>query len=238
MIKEAIEKILGLARPEIVTVNDVKYCREHLKPVLKPDFRPENLNLHTLTGITDYVKDNIESNDIKKMFIHVRDYNKVILYGKHEGELCERTIFLTSTLDSGNGFPYGQNIDTERFLINLQTLFVPTDELNELKKIAGGIRKQDDTEVQDDGIAQTVSVKKGVHLAANISIPNPMDLKPYRTFTEVDQPESKFVFRINTDESFPKCALHEADGEAWKLEAIQLIAEYFKNNLPGMKVIS
>lgn len=49
---------------------------------------------------------------------------------------------------------------------------------------------------------------------------------------EVEQPESKFVFRINEDtDKAPIFKLIEADGGLWKYEAVESIKEYIKKNL-------
>ena len=80
----------------------------------------------------------------------------------------------------------------------------------------------------DNGINQTTTVKSGVASLAKATAPNPVTLRPYRTFTEVVQPSSQFVLRINKD---AELALFEADGGKWKLEAIKNIADYLKTGL-------
>ena len=69
----------------------------------------------------------------------------------------------------------------------------------------------------------------------NILDPNPVTLRPYRTFNEVEQPASQFVFRIN---KLANLALFEADGGKWKLEAVESIANYLKNELASNKKIT
>lgn len=59
-------------------------------------------------------------------------------------------------------------------------------------------------------------------------VPNPVELAPYRTFLEVEQPESQFIFRMKDG---PRCAIFEADGGAWRNQAITNIREYLKNEL-------
>lgn len=56
-------------------------------------------------------------------------------------------------------------------------------------------------------------------------------LKPYRTFNEVDQPESEFLLRLSEGGGV---ALYEADGGAWKLQARRNVAEYLKNALANL----
>lgn len=46
-----------------------------------------------------------------------------------------------------------------------------------------------------------------------------MTLKPYRTFREMDQPESPFVLRVWKDNEGVRLAVFEADGGAWKIKA-------------------
>ena len=82
----------------------------------------------------------------------------------------------------------------------------------------------------DNGINQTTTVKSGVASLAKATAPNPVTLRPYRTFTEVTQPSSQFVLRINKE---AELALFEADGGKWKLEAIKNIADYLKTGLKG-----
>lgn len=56
--------------------------------------------------------------------------------------------------------------------------------------------------------------------------------KPYRTFLEVDQPVSEFIFRMKQDKyDGVLCALFEADGGAWKMEATERIKKYLESEL-------
>lgn len=66
-------------------------------------------------------------------------------------------------------------------------------------------------------------------------VPSPVHLKPYRTFDEIDQPESDFIFRIKSDKfDGITCALFSADGGAWITEAKQRIKEYLRNELSDL----
>lgn len=53
-------------------------------------------------------------------------------------------------------------------------------------------------------------------------------LRPFRTFLEVEQPESEFLLRVDPDEGI---GFFEADGGIWKLEAKKNIADYFLKNM-------
>ena len=77
--------------------------------------------------------------------------------------------------------------------------------------------------------------KRGSHQkGAAGSVPNPVTLKPYRTFLEVDQPASDFIFRMKEYSGSIGCALFEADGGAWKMEAMQNMEAYLQDELKGL----
>ena len=69
---------------------------------------------------------------------------------------------------------------------------------------------------------------------ADVVVPNPVTLAPYRTFLEVEQPASKFIFRIKEG---GQLALFEADGGAWQHEAILNIKNYLIEQLKDNNVI-
>ena len=60
---------------------------------------------------------------------------------------------------------------------------------------------------------------------------NPGKLIPYRTFLEVKQPESDFIFRMREGHDGVECAIFEADGGAWKMEAMREISKCLRNYL-------
>ena len=93
------------------------------------------------------------------------------------------------------------------------------------------IKEVSDRTSADDGISQAVTAKTGVALVAEVKVPNPVTLRPYRTFLEVDQPAISCVFRLRQG---PMLSLHEADGGLWRLEAIQSIKTYLEKAMEGL----
>ena len=80
----------------------------------------------------------------------------------------------------------------------------------------------------DNGVTQTVEARQGVALNALVEIKPRVMLRPFRTFLEVEQPESEFLLRVDPDEGI---GFFEADGGIWKLEAKKNIADYFLKNM-------
>jgi hypothetical protein len=79
-----------------------------------------------------------------------------------------------------------------------------------------------------------VTVKTGIAKIEDVFVPNPVVLAPYRTFPEIAQPESKFIFRMQTG---PTAALFEADGGAWRNEAMGRIKAWLEEQLAEFKYI-
>jgi hypothetical protein len=84
------------------------------------------------------------------------------------------------------------------------------------------------TSTNDNGVTQTVEARQGVALNAMVEIKPRVMLRPFRTFLEVEQPESEFLLRVDPDEGI---GFFEADGGIWKLEAKKNIADYFLKNM-------
>ena len=131
----------------------------------------------------------------------------------------------------------------EAFNILLQSCFVePEDPMKATDrglviKYASNVTTTVEANTEDDGVTQAVTVKKGIAGKGVDILPNPVRLRPYRTFTEVEQPESSFVFRCKDNDGV-KFALVEADGGAWKGEAMKNIKAFMEENVPGLNVIA
>ncbi|EJQ43640.1 hypothetical protein IEQ_04968 [Bacillus cereus BAG6X1-2] len=64
-------------------------------------------------------------------------------------------------------------------------------------------------EIEDNGVTQAEIVNTGTATKGQVKVPNPVEIMPYRTFLEVEQPESRFIFRMREGTC---CGLFEADG--------------------------
>lgn len=234
LTRDAIEKIQEGARLEnkVVKIGDHYYSRENLKLVIEADeLSPDCFNSNSLCAITEYINKNVnpvEEYSGRRYIIHVDSPTKVIL--KREQNEIKSTHELVICEAIGGRFPFNQYILPEDFLIKLQTSFENDDKgnRNNLIAIASNISNKMEDGIVDDGISQTVTVKKGVALKTRETIVNPIVLIPYRTFTEVQQPASPFVFRINADGKEPRCALFDDNSGMWQIEAMENIRNYFR----------
>lgn len=117
-------------------------------------------------------------------------------------------------------------------LVAMQSCFAPSDEREDVTKVASNIVSTQEATFSDDGISQQVIMKTGVTKKENAIIPNPVRLIPYRTFLEVEQPESEFVFRITEGRGgAPTFKLVAADGGRWEAVAIDNVKSYLMEAL-------
>lgn len=115
-------------------------------------------------------------------------------------------------------------------MIETQANFVKTADLELLLKAAGNIDKKNELAYSDDGVSQVASMTVGVATKADVIVPNPVRLTPFRTFQEVAQPSSDFVFRIGNGEK-PTFKLVEAENGIWKNDAIESIKQFLRDQL-------
>lgn len=197
---------------------------EFVKPLIQKSDSP--IKIHTLSGIVNYIKNTKEVRDSENYIINIKDESNVELLREMDLE-GKRDIRIKSTAISTD-FEYSSFMTMEKLNIELQSKFVSNEDKEVLLKVSGNVQEENVSNYSDDGVSQSVSMKNGVSTVAKVIVPNPVVLAPFRTFTEVEQPESKFIFRM---ESGPKGALFESDGGHWRNEAIKNIKDYFEAEL-------
>lgn len=230
-LKAALEYAVGLREgQEIIHYEEGKTYYDSDKASLReldPNKYAKTLMTKSLSGLVDYLKSKFDDavNKPEPLLIHVEGPTTVNVYSKLDNERRRESIVAaTASLDS---FPYGKWQDSEDFIINVLSLIKRELDADIIRECASQIRIEGGADLSDNGVSQTVTVKEGATLS-KAEVPSPADLKPYRTFLEVDQPASPFVFRINKR---GECALFEADGGIWRHEAIENVKEYLEGEL-------
>lgn len=193
----------------------------HAQEVHPRNYRAsESLTLNTLTSLVDYIESNSERQG-NKLFLHVIDEETVILKGLLESDGGREELAIARAIIPK--FHYEHFYSTEEMIIALQSTFTKTEDRDLLLKVVGNIKEDNVRETGDDGMSQAVTIKTGIASADDVKVPNPVTLAPYRTFLEVDQPVSEFIFRMKDG---PRGALFEADGGAWRNKAIENVRDY------------
>lgn len=239
MTADAIKAIADLKRPEKISVGNVEYIIKGYDEAIPPTI--ETLTCHTLTGIVDFVSENIDGNTNEKLMIHIQGHEAVGLISAATSVYRRREMPLKAII-SGSKFKFGEWYPVDEFVIAINSAFVENEDRIYLQSLMGSLTQGSSKNISDNGATQTTTVKSGVSFIGEHAIKNPLKLKPFRTFLEIDQPESEFLFRIKKnqrdDDGLPMCSLFEADGGAWKLAAIQSIKSYFADNLSEIAVVA
>ena len=230
-LKEALQYIAGLKaesmEPKVVEIGGKTYCNKDMRRYHSFDMADE-IRANTLTAVVDYIKGKPE--ELRgSMILHVMSPTEVKLYSGLIDERNREYLLRTSAIV--NEFQFDHYYDQERFLIELQSNFIPTEDLESIMKVAGNIKAGTTANYDDDGISQKTTIKSGIANNTDVIVPNPVRLMPYRTFGEIRQPESAYVFRIKDSERGPAFKLVEADGGLWKNAAMKQIKEYLEQEL-------
>jgi hypothetical protein len=235
MIKEALQYMVGLGEAKEYNIHCDTYSD---KPLYRIDpYYPKAVavEMHTLTSLVDYIKAKIDSMP-EKMIIDVRSPEKVVLYSQLDDNRDRETLVVVEARIPS--FPFDSFMDQERFTINLQSKFIddPATDRALILKFAGTVEAGTVAEYGDDGVTQKATVKTGIASKGDAIVPNPVKLRPYRTFLEVEQPASEFIFRMKQDKyDGINCAIFEADGGAWQMAATKAIKEYLQFELEDFK---
>ena len=223
MLKEFVQYLLDLKRPELVEAEGNTYSTRSLNR-LNLEHDVNAINVRSLSGLVDYVKSNFDHE--RPVMIHVKSPTEVNVFDALNDVNDRRTYVKAGALLPSITFE--QFVDREKFQIMLQACFVPNEHKSTVLKVISSIVEDSAVTTVDDGMSQRVTAKTGVATVENINIPNPVTLKPFRTFAEVSQPESEFVLRLKEG---GRVGLFEADGGAWELNAMANIAEYLEEAL-------
>ena len=234
MIKEALQYLVELGKAEEHIINGDTYSDKPLHRIDMYIPKANAIEMHTLTSLVDYIKSDVDEMS-DKMIVEVASPTKVNLYSQLDyNRDREKLVSVSARVPE---FSFNNFMDQEKFCINLQSKFIddPQTDRSLILKFAGTVEAGTVADYGDDGITQKATVKTGIVSKGDAIIPNPVKLRPYRTFLEVEQPISEFIFRMKQDKyDGINCAIFEADGGAWQIAATKAIKEYLQFELADM----
>ena len=234
MIKEALQYLVELGKAEEHTINGDTYSDKPLHRIDMYIPKANAIEMHTLTSLVDYIKSDVDAMS-EKMIVEVASPTKVNLHSQLDyNRDREKLVSVSASVPE---FSFNNFMDQEKFCINLQSKFIddPQTDRSLILKFAGTVEAGTGAEYGDDGITQKATVKTGIASKGDAIVPNPVKLRPYRTFLEVEQPISEFIFRMKQDKyDGINCAIFEADGGAWQIAATKAIKEYLQFKLADM----
>lgn len=227
-LKEALQYLVGLKDNKTYEIDGRLYSDNDLCLIEAPRYYRNKLEFGSLDGLVKMIREELP--DYAKagclpVFVQVKDHLTVEVFTRpddHERRLWPYTAKCTEA-----NFREGWRGQQEA-IIEVKSRFLPTPDTDYLLSLISRINADSGVKSVDNGVSQTVTVKKGVSLLENETVKPRLSLSPFRTFREVSQPTSEFILRLD-DEG--RVGLFEADGGVWKIEAKVNISAYLAANL-------
>lgn len=233
-----IDKIVALAPANLIPIDGLQYSDKKLTLVSPPIIH--SLQSNTLQGLVELLSSGFEGITSETAFVQVLDHGRVNVVNRKSDEYSQRIVAIEATVLGGDrSFTFNQLQDVEASIIGLQACFTADGDHEYVLKTISSIATDDKLHVEDNGVAQSVTVKGGITLVNQVEVKPRVSLAPYRTFREVEQPKSDFILRIKKgSDGLPKVGLFEADGGAWKMDAIHNVRDWLKAELANWTIVA
>lgn len=229
MLQKALSYLVGLKDNKTYEVDGLIFSDNPLHLVEAPVYRRTALEFGSLDAIVQMIRHEIDeyADDVDgvRLFVEVESYKSVRVFTRCDGE--EKRVVPYRSVCRDADFSEGWR-DQQKAIIELRSRFLPTKDTEYLINLISRISNDQGVKSEDNGVTQTVTVKKGISLAESEAVKQRVSLRPFRTFREVSQPESEFILRLDEN---GRIGLFEADGGIWKMEAKDNIANYLSEHL-------
>lgn len=205
-------------------------------PLPKEEPTPKPIEFFTMDGLVDYINENSEHlipEDGTKVILQVLNEREIALISQPSAIRKERNLIAYCKAHVPQ-ITFERYMDTDTFCTELLSKYIETEARKLLFSVVKSMTKEQSANVSDDGVGQQITVKDGISLASNVQFQNPVPLRPRRTFSEIEQPESNFTLRVDRDAN---AALFESDGGAWKNDAVAYIRAYLIDNIVNPAVV-
>lgn len=223
------------------------------KDITEPQSQTHPVTVTTLTGLRDFVLHGVDGYKSEACMLHVVNPTQVVVI---EAAAPERWRYRRNVLAMANHTPVipgrHEEDETSRYFSNfiqgpqdmmvvaLMTSFEETPDRAALLALISSVVASATRQSLDDTVTQETTVRRGATMRSDVKVRNPWMLAPFRTFAEVDQPQSPFVLRLDggDEETVPRFRLLLADGGAWKNEAMASIGKWLRAQMPGYTVVA
>ena len=225
MIKEALQYLVSLKDNKTYDIDGNVYSDNKLFRVDPPKYTKSTLTFGSLDAIVKMVRTEIAEFGEMPLFIHVENHKLVRVFTRTDDEEDRQFPYVAECNDTD--FREGWR-DQQAAIIELRSRFIPTVDSDYLISLISRINNDQGVKTEDNGVSQTVTAKQGVTLMQTETVKQRLQLVPFRTFREVEQPQSEFILRLDEN---GRIGLFEADGGIWKLEAKVNIQNYLEEAL-------
>lgn len=226
MLKEFAQYLVSLKENKIYDINGEKYSDSSLVRVPKHIDRPKQITVYGLDSIVALIQRESERFTAQcPIFVNVKSEREVEVFTSFDEQMERLSLYRAEC--KVNALEEGYR-GRETAIIELRSRCVQNDGTEYLLDLLSRINIENGVTTTDNGVSQAVEARSGISLKKMENIKPRVNLIPYRTFLEVEQPESEFLLRLDKDGNI---GFFEADGGMWKLDAKRRIADYFAKSL-------
>lgn len=233
MLKEFIEHIQETTQPLIQQIGGSTFAisGDGRAVEIRPSIdHPDTLPLYSLEALVKLVRTEAAKAEVP-LYITIPDHLTVRCFGQPDPDARYfRQVYYEAKATDVPGFRDGFR-EQEKAIIELRSRFAPGEGVDYLLDLLSRISKDSGVATTDNGVSQTVEARQGIVLKATVQLRPRVPLRPFRTFQEVEQPESEFLLRMDEEGNI---GLFEADGGMWKLTARQTIKAFLEANLSDL----
>lgn len=228
MLKAAIEKIESMAQEKVVNLDGHWYLvsDEGAREIHNDVFFEDTLRLNSLDAMVKMIQH--EGREDAPIFLKIPTHARVEAFlSPCEALRFTRVIPFVADATDVPGWESEVKLSFEKAAVALQTRFQNSEDRAYTLQLLSQITTGAKVTYNDIGVATTIVSQRGVSLQTNATIRPLVQLRPYRTFQEIDQPLGLFLIRIDEH----GISFVEADGGMWKLEARKTIKAYLEEHL-------
>lgn len=225
MLREFAEYLASMKENKTYSINGEVYSDNALYRVEPYIPTPKQIEVSGLDSIVKLVRNEQDMFDNYPIFIRVDGARSVSVFTTYGTEM-QRDYLYAAKCDVP-GFADGFR-EHDKAIIELRSKFEQNDGTEYLLELLSRVSKDSGVTTRDNGVSQEVEARTGVSLKQMVAVKPRVALRPYRTFMEVEQPESDFLLRLD---GAGKVGLFEADGGMWRLDAKRKIQGYFEEEL-------
>lgn len=225
MLKEFAQYLVSLKDNQTYEIHGDTYSDHELHRIAPHVDRPYELEVNGLDSIVKLVKNELDMLENLPLFIRVVGPRDVDVFSTYDGAMTRDRLY-AAACDAPKFNPGWR--DQATAIIELRSAFVPNEGTEYLLDLLSRISKEQGVTSADNGVSQEVTARQGIALNQRVCVKPRVALRPFRTFSEVGQPESEFLLRLDEE---GRVGLFEADGGMWRMEAKANIAAYFEHEL-------
>jgi len=237
MLKALLDRVLELSEIRTFKLGDLTFTNAtSFSRIRTPEqIPPQTFVINNLKGLMDYTCQ-LEQYS-KGLFFAVKSPTEVSLMSSIDPENDNVQFTFATAIMQMDNYKFNVYQELEFFIIDLLSRFEPNKDRDNVIEKLSHLANEHVIQNTDDKFSQSLQIKTGLTTKANVIVENPITLQPFRTFREVNQPESKFILRYRNKGNTIEAALFEGDGGQWKLDAIKNIKDWLSGNASPIPVI-